>query len=458
LSSSLRFQPRVEPLRGEPGERALAELAARLPPGPLVLCDGWPRGTSVLAFAPLATPRVRSLASLRAFASRLEPGRGDVVPGVFHGGFLGALAYELGAAAEPGLALPEDPWRLPSISGGLFTDFLVRDEARGRTFLVLGERPGDGRARVTLRQRSLAAALANRAAPAPCVPRGPLARRVSPAEHRRRVARARAWIAAGEFYQANLTYRSVRRVAGDPLELYLRLRALHPAPYAGFLRAERHALLSASPELLLEFVPARDGRAAFARTRPIKGTIARARDARGDRSRRAQLLASEKDLAELAMIVDLERNDLGRVARPGTVGVRGFPSLESYASVHHLAADVVAEPRAGVDALTCLAALFPGGSVTGAPKLRSMEAIAALEREGRGYAYGSLLALDTRGELHANLLIRTLVWRPRGTGGGGEVAFRVGGGVTYRSRPAAEEAEARVKGERLARALDGRSA
>jgi anthranilate/para-aminobenzoate synthase component I len=157
------------------------------------------------------------------------------------------------------------------------------------------------------------------------------------------------------------------------------------------------------------------------------------------------------------MIVDLERNDLGRIARAGGVRVEGFPTLASYASVHHLMADVVAWPRAGIDAVACLASLFPGGSVTGAPKLRSMEAIAALEGEGRGFAYGALVALDTRGHMRANLLIRTLIWRPRTARGAlrGEVTFRVGGGITWGSDPDLEEREAEAKGVLLARALEG---
>jgi para-aminobenzoate synthetase component I len=452
-----RFQPRVEPLRGEPGERALAELAARLGPGPLVLLDGW-QGWSVLAFAPLRARAPRGLAGLRTLCARLEAHGGDRVPGPFRGGFLGALAYELGHGGERGLALPSDPWGFPALVGGLYTDFLVRDEARGRTHLVLGERPGDGRASVASRARELHARLARPLAPLACTPQGPVRRFGSRAAHARRIVRARALIAAGEIYQANLSYRLAREVAGDPLELYLRLRALHPAPWAGYLRFAGGALLSASPELLLEFQPGPRG--AEARTRPIKGTASRGRNAREDRSLRRALLASPKDLAELAIIVDLERNDLGRVARPGSVRVTGFPSLESYASVHHLMADVHARPRAGLDALDCLAALVPGGSVTGAPKLRSMEAIAALEGEGRGFAYGSLLALDTRGALRANLLIRTLLWRPRPERGAhaGEVTFRVGGGITWGSEPAAEEAEAEAKGARLLAALAGAAA
>ena len=454
LPSPFRFAPRVEPLGGPASERALVELAAALDRPGTVLLDGWPAGTSVLAFDPLPARAPRRLDGLRAFAARLASAAGDPVPGEFHGGFVGALAYELGVAAERGLVLPPDPWRLPSLAGGLYVDFLVRDEPRGATFLVLGERPGDGRGRVSARARALRARLAT-LPEIDCVPSGPLRRLVTPAQHARAVRRARARIGAGDIYQANVTHRSVRAVRGAPLALYRRLRALHPAPFAAYLRQRSFALLSASPELLLEVGV--DAEGAYARTRPIKGTAPRGRDAEEDARFAAELRASVKDRAELAMIVDLERNDLGRIARPGSVRVEAFPALASWASVHHLSADVVARPRADVDALAVLEALFPGGSVTGAPKLRAMEVIAELEREGRGFAYGSIVALDTRGRLWANLLIRTLVWRPRPARGrgAGEVTFRVGGGITWRSEPAAEEAEAAAKAVLLARALEG---
>jgi len=163
------------------------------------------------------------------------------------------------------------------------------------------------------------------------------------------------------------------------------------------------------------------------------------------------LLGSEKDLAELAMIVDLERNDLGRCARPGGVRVEVFPRLETFATVHHLVADVAADVRPGVDAFDLLAALFPGGSITGAPKLASMDAIAELEGEGRGFFTGSLGFVDTRGHAAWNILIRTLVWRPRSRDG--EVSFHVGGGITWSSDAAAEERETMIKGAGLLHAL-----
>jgi len=252
-----------------------------------------------------------------------------------------------------------------------------------------------------------------------------------------------------------VAHRLTRSVEGDPADLYLRLRAANPAPYMGYAAWEGAALLSSSPELLLQLED--EGGVRVARTRPIKGTAPRGATPEEDRARAAALCASEKDRAELAMIVDLERNDLGRVAEVGSVVVEPFPRLQSYAAVHHLVADVAARPRAGVDALDVLAALFPGGSVTGAPKLRAMEIIAALEGEGRGFFTGSLGLIDLRGRALFNILIRTLLWRRVGPARG-EASFRVGGGITWASDPEAEDQETLAKARALAAALEGDAA
>ncbi len=455
MSRTLRFRPRVERLDSalSPAD-ALARLRDRDRPVLLDGAAGEPRRFSLLAFDPVATADFGSLEELRAFAARLAPPEPGSLPAdfpdAFHGGFLGALAYDLGVAGED-LKLPAEPWDFPLVVGGLYTDFLVKDEVRAETWLALGEDPGDGRPPVDERRAAILAAFEREPDTAPLRATGPLVRCVKSREHRARVERARAWIAAGEMYQANVAHRFTRAVAGDPIDLYLRLRRRNPAPYMAFLRWPGGAVLSTSPELLLEF----DG--ASARTRPIKGTIERGATPAEDAERAAALLASEKDRAELAMIVDLERNDLGRIARTGSVEVGEFPRLESFATVHHLVADVACRPRAGVDAVDALAALFPGGSITGAPKLRSMELIAELEGEGRGFFTGSLGFLDARGRAAFNILIRTLLWRPTpGNGGGagaGEVSFRVGGGITWASDPAAEDAETLAKGRALAEAL-----
>ena len=408
---------------------------AGVPPGRF----GW------LGFDPLeglATPR--SLDELESLMAEL-PLPPASVPGPFAGGFIGALSYDLGPRGE-GLALPRDPWQLPLLAGGFYTDFLVRDEASGECWLVLG----DAAREVGVRAR-LDGPAPQLARPQPV---GPLVRHTPRAEHMARVERLRADIAAGEYYQANLAQRFTRAVEGAPVEWFARLARVNPAPYMAYLDFGAGAILSASPEMLLEV----EGRRAC--SRPIKGTAPRAQDERLDQALGQALLASEKDRAELAMIVDLVRNDLGRVARPGGVRVDGsFPRLESYAGVHHLMADVVADLADGRSALAALAALFPGGSISGAPKLASMAAIAREEHEGRGFYTGTLGFLDLRGNAAWNILIRTLVWRPRpGPRNAGEFSFHVGGGVTWSSDADAEERETLLKAARLIETLEGERA
>ncbi|MBI5433841.1 MAG: anthranilate synthase component I family protein [Planctomycetes bacterium] len=449
------FEPRVLELadRG-PLSRALSALRAR--PG-LALLDsaaGEPMRFSVLGFDPLPLPLEPSagVLGLRAALAELAPRGGDPVPGFFAGGLLVALAYDLGVGGETRVRMPAEPWGFPLILGGLYVDFLVRDERAARTWLVVGADPGDGRPSVAVRRAQIERALVAGAPFALSRRRGELRRETTRAEHQARIERCRAAIGRGELYQANLAHRFTCDVEGDPIDLYVRLRDRNPAPYMGFLawdegETRRGALLSCSPELLLEF----DGR--VARTRPIKGTIERSGDPEVDRARREELLASEKDLAELVMIVDLERNDLGRVAQPGRVWVEAFPKLASYARVHHLMADVVAEPRPGVDAVELVHALFPGGSISGCPKLAALAWIAELEGEGRGFFCGSMGALDLQGRANLNVLIRTLQWRPREQGLG-EVSFRVGGGITFGSDAAAEDRETLAKAAGIVDALD----
>jgi para-aminobenzoate synthetase component 1 len=442
-------------------DELLSRLRARRGLVALDSAAGSPRDWSLVAFDPLVeVPTPQSIAQIRGALAALEVRGGDPIPGPYHGGFVGALAYDIGVAGERGLSLPDDPWHTPRIAGGVYVDFVVRDERAGRAWLVLHEIAGLERPSLVERRAEIEALLAQ-----PCartsVPRplGPLVRETSPAEHMRRIEELRERIADGDLYQANLAHRFERRIAGHPVDLYARLRRVNPAPYMAYLAWEaglaapatdfpRGALLSASPELFFEF----DG--VTARTRPIKGTAARSPDPRVDHENARALVTSTKDRAELAMIVDLERNDLGRVARIGSVRTEAFPRLESYAAVHHLTADVTAEIAEGRDAIDILEALFPGGSITGAPKVAAMRQIARLEGAGRGFFTGALGFVDVRGHAAWNILIRTLVWRPCG-GGDGEVSFHVGGGITWSSNAAAEERETLFKAEKLLETLAG---
>jgi para-aminobenzoate synthetase component 1 len=474
VGARFRFRPRVFELDGEiePG-RVLARLAGRGLPMLLDSAAGEPRRASLCAFDPVQTltdvdlgfskaPREPSNAWPARLRERLRELSFDAespaeqLPGPFHGGLLCALAYDLGAAGERPVVCAPEPWGQPRLVGGIYVDFLVRDEAARRTWLVLGDEPGDGRPAVEVRRREILALL-HGPPPAAGTRAGSPRRHTEPAEHRRRIEELRASISRGDLYQANLAHRLTVPVEGAPEHWYGRLREANAAPYMGFARWRASdgygapgALLCASPELFFEFAEGE------ARTRPIKGTIARSADPRQDAENARRLLSSEKDLAELAMIVDLERNDLGRSAIPGGVRVEGWPSLRSYARVHHLMADVVARTRPDLDAFDVLAALFPGGSITGAPKLAAMDEIARLEGHGRGFFCGSMGFVDLRGQACFNIMIRTFLWRRREGEGAeaGELSCSVGGGITWSSEAEAEEQETLAKAAGMLAALE----
>lgn len=445
---------------------ALLRLAARR--GLVALESARPPGRwSLVAFDPLERlDGPDGPASLAELGDRVAPWSwtGPPPPGPFCGGFIGALSYDLGVEGER-LQLPAAAWPQPPVIGGLYRDWIAFEhDGDGRVcaaHLVVADRQGaaeDGEARAASVLEDLDREAAEAPARAPLgAPAGTL-RTTSAGAHRARVEAARALIAEGEIYQANLSHRLTAAHLGRPLDLYLELRRTNPAPYMGFLGfrfpdGAEGAVLSSSPELLLE-LDAAGTPERRALTRPIKGTIARGADEAEDRVQRERLLASQKDRAELAMIVDLERNDLGRIAVPGGVEVGPFPRLESYRGLHHLVTDVSATVRPGCRAAEVVAALFPGGSITGAPKLRSMEAIAELEGEGRGFFTGSLGFIDAMDRAVFNILIRTMVHR-RPEGGAGEVSFHVGGGITWASDAASEDEETMLKASGLIAALSG---
>jgi para-aminobenzoate synthetase component 1 len=263
------------------------------------------------------------------------------------------------------------------------------------------------------------------------------------------VADVVARIGAGELFQANIArgWGGMLKPEADPFEAFVRL-ARGPAPYGAFWRLGQRVLVSNSPELFLTFDPA----TRRIETRPIKGTRARDPDPVIDARRAAELLASAKDRAENLMIVDLMRNDLARISRPGSVGVEQLFALESFATVHHLVSTVTGEARAGVGPAELLGATFPPGSITGAPKHQAMKVIADHEPP-RGPWCGSLVLIDADGCLTASVLIRTLsFWRE-----GDRWAFRTlaGAGITADSVPADELAETGAKIAAIHEALIG---
>ncbi len=259
------------------------------------------------------------------------------------------------------------------------------------------------------------------------------------------VHRAQEHIAAGDIYQANLSrgWRARLPVARAAAirELYPRLRHANPGPFAALLQTETFAVLSSSPERLIQV----SGRAVA--TRPIAGTRPRSR--RADAAEMAALVAHPKERAEHIMLIDLERNDLGRVCEGGSVEVDEFLTVESYQHVHHIVSSVRGRLRAGLTMIDALRAVFPGGTITGVPKIRCMQLIAQLEGQGRGAYSGSLGYLGLNGQCDFNILIRTLVI------GETEIRFRTGAGIVADSNAQRELEETRAKARGLLAALTG---
>jgi para-aminobenzoate synthetase len=253
---------------------------------------------------------------------------------------------------------------------------------------------------------------------------------------------------AGNTYEVNLTYRESFESDVDPVAAYLRLRSSNPAPYAGFLRHHDVHLLSSSPERFATVTP--DG---WLETKPIKGTTPRAADEEADEQARRHLATDPKFRAENLMIVDLLRNDLSLVCDPGTVTVPVLMDVESYATVHQLVSTVRGRLRAGTGTVDALRALFPPGSMTGAPKLRTMQVIEAVESSPRGAYAGAFGWLGADGRADLGVVIRSLVAVPNGAGW--RYTFGTGGGITVRSDVAEEWDETRWKAERLRSAVLG---
>ena len=392
--------------------------------------------------APLAALR----AKLRAFACPAAPAGPRFQPGA-----TGFISYEAGRLFEK-LPEPRPGPACPEIDLFFHDAAIAFDEVERRAFVVSTgfpeQDPRRRRARRHARADWLAAELAARsrapAFPSIRIPAGAWSSNFDRPAFEAAVGRVRDYIAAGDIFQANLTQRFTAPLPPgfDPVAAYAQLRAANPAPFGAFLHDGARLVASTSPERFLEM------RGGFVETRPIKGTARRALDPESDRREAERLLASDKDRAENVMIVDLLRNDLSRVAVPGTVEVPVLCGLESYANVHHLVSVVTARLRPGLDALDLIAASFPGGSITGAPKIRAMEIIHALEPDPRGVYCGSVLHLGFDGSLASNIAIRTLVAE------GGRASVHAGGGVTLLSDPAAEYEETLVKAERLFQAFD----
>ena len=277
--------------------------------------------------------------------------------------------------------------------------------------------------------------------PAPLRVTAPLRSNLSTPAYADAFERVHAYIRAGDCYQVNLAQRFAAPAAGDPWAAYCRLRQLNPAPYSAYLQTPFGQVLSSSPERFLSL------RARQVETQPIKGTRPRGANAVEDAALRQALRHSEKDRAENLMIVDLLRNDLGRVCRAGSIHVPALFATETYASVHHLVSTVRGELRDDADAASLLRACFPGGSITGAPKIRAMEIIEELEPHRRGVYCGAIGYLGFDGAMDTSIAIRTIVHSA------GQVRLWAGGGLVHDSDCDQEYRETFDKASRLIQVL-----
>lgn len=367
------------------------------------------------------------------------------------GGCFGYWGYDLKNFVEPRLPRRAiNDLELPDCHVGFYDSLVVFDHEVGRTWLISTGLAADGsRSEVWAAQRrefwlahlDSAPATAPVPVPPPAAAAVAWSSNFTREEFVARVARVQDYIRAGDIYQANLAQRLAAPCALSGWEFYRRLAAVSPAPFSAYLECGEFQIASSSPELFLRL------HGAEIRTRPIKGTRPRSGDAAQDAELARELRASPKELAELVMITDLLRNDLGRVCEYGSVTVPELVRLERYAQVQHLVSTITGRLRPEMTHFAAFAACFPGGSITGAPKIRAMEIIDELETVSRGPYTGALGYLGFNRDSQLSIAIRSAVLRA------GTAWFHVGAGIVADSEPAAEYAETLAKSRGFTAAL-----
>ena len=436
------------PYRANPAEYF---AAIRHAPGAVLLDSGRPaaeRGRyDLLSAWPEATLTVGPDERGSDFLQRLREnlaqlGEAALPAGVelpFAGGLIGYLSYDFGRHLEQVSRLAVDDLHLPDARLGLYAWALVSDHLARTSQLVFHPVLADSE-----RQRLIALfSHATGDTPTTFKLQGTMAPDLSVDAYQQAILRIQDYIQAGDCYQVNFAQRFRAPCIGDPWAAYCALREACPTPFSGFQSLpDDGAVLSLSPE---RFVRISEGQV---ETRPIKGTRPRGLTPEEDAANAAELLASPKDRAENLMIVDLLRNDLGRSCRIGSVKVPELFSLESYPNVHHLVSSVTGILADDKDALDLIAGSFPGGSITGAPKIRAMQIIDELEPTRRGLYCGSLVYLDVRGEMDSSIAIRSLLVKD------GQVCCWGGGGIVSDSQWQAEYQESLTKVRVLLQTLE----
>lgn len=332
----------------------------------------------------------------------------------FTGGWLGYFGYDLGRVIESMPTTAENDINMPQMAVGLYPDALIFDKQQQSWFYVC--QPNHNR--LALYQQHLNETSAS----AEFALLSDWQSNMSKASYSEKFEKIQAYLKNGDCYQINLAQRFKAEFSGSTWQAYKQLREANKAPFSSYINHPDGAILSISPE---RFIAINQGQI---ETKPIKGTLPRLADAKQDQAQATRLQQSEKDRAENVMIVDLLRNDLGKVARPGSVTVPSLFAIESFPAVHHLVSTVRAELADGKDAVDQIHAAFPGGSITGAPKIRAMEIIEELEPHRRSVYCGSIGYLSACGKMDTSITIRTLVCHK------GAIYCWAGGGIVADSK------------------------
>jgi para-aminobenzoate synthetase component 1 len=359
----------------------------------------------------------------------------------FIGGAVGHFSYDLCQHFEELPRTAVDDVNIPDLNLGFYNGGIVFDHQTREYFITDAQINSRGEKRVEYIAEKIKEAeipyLKTKEPESELKIRSNLSKK----EYYKAINRIKKYIEAGDIYQVNMTQRFETELREEPLALYSKLRQVNPAPFAAYLDFKDYQILSSSPE---RFIRSKD-RKLF--TRPIKGTRPRGKNAAEDLKLKEELINSEKDKAELLMIVDLERNDFSKVAKTGTVKVPELFVVEKYPTVFHLVSQVECELDEKYDAVDCIKSTFPGGSITGAPKIRAMEIIDELEPTQRNIYTGAIGYLDFNGDMDLNIVIRTMVTKAQ------KVYFQVGGGIVWNSYAEAEYQESLDKGRALVTAL-----
>jgi para-aminobenzoate synthetase component I len=435
------------PYRADPADFF---AAVRRAPGAVLLDAGRPaaqRGRYDLISAwPMAEFVPAAEEAADAFLQRLRDGLSALGPAEppsdcplpFAGGLIGYLGYDFGRRLEKLPAQAVDDLGLGDARFGLYTWALISDHQLATSQLLFHPRLANEE-----RERLITLFEKVAAEPAPSFRLlGAFRADLDEDGYRQAIERIQAYIQAGDCYQVNFAQRFRSHYQGDPWAAYQALRSACPTPFAGYQSLPDGAIISLSPE---RFMRVSQG---LVETRPIKGTRPRDEDPQQDAAQAHALMTSLKDRAENLMIVDLLRNDLGRSCRTGSVQVPELFALESYPNVHHLVSAVTGELAAGKDALDLIAGSFPGGSITGAPKIRAMQIIDELEPTRRALYCGSLLYLDVRGEMDSSIAIRSLLAKD------GQISCWGGGGIVADSAWQSEYQESITKVKVLLQTLE----